>query len=189
MRRRHAGVEENLTQQRCTHRRRLRRLQDDGVPRSQRGRGFVRDHVERRIERGDAAHDAARNAYRERHPMRMARRAFDRNALAGKTFSLFSRHDERLHRAAHLVVRIGGRESRFGDNRTREQFTARFDQFRGFHQHSIARLRIQANRLERATSRSDGRVDLRARRTIGDADQFSVEFVEHFDRVNAAAEL
>ena len=82
------------------------------LPDASAGADLVRHHVQRRVERRDAADDAARHADRERHAMRVAGRAFDRHDLADEPLAFFGRDQERLDRARHFVLRIGDREAR-----------------------------------------------------------------------------
>ena len=106
MARRQAGVEQHLHQQRGAERRRLRRLDDDGVAGRQRGRDLVRDHVQRRVERRDAADHAARHPDRERHPVRVAGRGLDRHHLADQPLGFLGGDDEGLRGAADLVLGV-----------------------------------------------------------------------------------
>ena len=103
--RRQAGLEQELEQQRRAERRRLRRLDHDGIARRQRRRHLVRHQVQRRVERRDAADDAARHADREGQPMRVPGARLDRHDLAGQPFGFLGGEQERLNRARRLRCR------------------------------------------------------------------------------------
>ena len=91
-------------------------LIDDGISGGERRRQLVRHHVQRRVERGDAADDAARHTDGEGEAVRVPGRVLDRHHLARQPFRFLGGEQERLNRAADLVVGVGYRETGLGDD-------------------------------------------------------------------------
>ena len=103
----------------------LRRLDHDGVARRQGGRDLVRHHVQRRVERRDAADDAARHADREGHPVRLPGAPSIGTISPRQPLGFLGGDEERLDRPADFRVGVGDREARFGDDAIDEVPSAR----------------------------------------------------------------
>ncbi len=77
-------------------------------------------------------------------------RILDRHHLARQPLPFLGREQQRLNRAADLVVRVGYRETGFGDDPLDEVLPVLFDQRRRVVEDLVAALAVEMLALERA---------------------------------------
>ncbi len=109
--------------------------------------------------------------------MGVAGRVLDRHHLARQPLPFLGREQQRLNRAADLVVRVGDREAGFGDDALDEVLPALFDQRRRVVEDLVTALAVETLAFERASGAVHRAVHLLAGRARDLADLPAGELV------------